>query len=346
MGLTLKEYISIGAKTLADAGVENAKHDAETLFAFATGIDRRSAFLDPERGLDEAPGKSYLRLIERRAGGEPLQYITEEQYFFGYRFHVDARVLIPRPETECLAEMAIEYLLARSAADSGVGADFGLNSETGIGSDSGICTDFGPGVGPGPGHSAAGAGARLAALDLCTGSGALAVSIAKACPHIKIIASDISEAALEVARGNARDLEVSGNIDFVKSDLFDCFYHGGATEKLHGDATEKLHGDATEKFGLIVTNPPYIRTGELDGLQREVRDHEPLSALDGGPDGLDFYRRIAGGARGLMRDGGCLMAEIGHDQARDVSAIFKAAGFQNIGIYQDLAGLDRILTAE
>jgi len=289
VGLTLKNLISSGENALAWAGVENARLDAETLLCFAAGFERQDIFMDPGRGIDDACRENYFNLINRRAAGEPLQYITGEQYFFGHRFLVDARVLIPRPETECLVERAVGYLQAREGAKR--------------------------------------------VLDLCTGSGAIAVSISKACPYLEISASDISEQALAVAEENAQRLGVTGNIKFIKSDLF------------NGLGCDPLHDGPREKYDLIVTNPPYIRTDELHSLQREIRGHEPLSALDGGADGLAFYRRIAAEARAWLCAGGCLMAEIGYDQARDASVIFKTAGFQTVEIFQDLAGYDRILTA-
>ena len=161
-------------------------------------------------------------------------------------------------------------------------------------------------------------------LDLCTGSGALAVSIAIACPDLNVTASDVSAEALAVAKQNAADLEVSGRVSFVESDLFAAF---------------------AEKFDLIVTNPPYIKTGDLAGLAPEIYGHEPLSSLDGGADGLEFYRRIAEDARAHMREGACLMAEIGADQAESAVAVFSEAGFTAIEIIQDLSNRDRVLKA-
>jgi release factor glutamine methyltransferase len=162
-----------------------------------------------------------------------------------------------------------------------------------------------------------------AVLDLCTGSGALAISIALAVPAAHLTASDISPRALAVARANADALGVSARIDFRESDLF---------------------ADLPPSYDLIVTNPPYIRSGDIPGLPREVRC-EPALALDGGADGLAFYRRIAAEAGAFLTDGGTLLAEIGWDQEADVKAAFEAAGFSDLLILKDLTARDRIVRA-
>ena len=283
MGLTIRELLPLGEKILRDAGVEDFKNSAEALLGFETGFGRTEIFLNQTHEVDETRREAWFGLLARRAAGEPLQYITGEQYFMGHRFSVDPSVLIPRPETELLAEKAIEHLRTHSGAAS--------------------------------------------VLDLCTGSGALAVSIAKACPHLRITASDVSAQALAVAGQNAAALGVSDRIDFVQSDLF----------------ASLTHEASRIGFDLIVTNPPYVRTNDFALLAREIRDHEPVLALDGGADGLDFYRRIAADARDHMLPGACLMTEIGADQGEAVSAIFAAAGFTSIDITQDLNDFDRII---
>ena len=280
MGLTIKELLPVGEKILKDTDVECYKINAEVLLCFVAGFDRKELFLYQDREASDTVREEWLSLINRRAKGEPLQYITGEQYFMGHRFSVDPSVLIPRPETELLAEKAIDYLHANGSAKT--------------------------------------------VLDLCTGSGVLAISLAIACPRVKITASDISHGAIAIAVQNAAALDVSDRIAFVLSNLFSL-----------------LPG---RSFDLIVTNPPYLKTVELMDLSRVIADHEPLSALDGGPDGLDFYRRIAVRVRSFMSPGACLMAEIGANQAEEVSAIFIGAGFTSAEISKDLNGLDRVLT--
>ncbi len=158
-------------------------------------------------------------------------------------------------------------------------------------------------------------------LDLCTGTGALAIALKKLCPGAEVTASDLSEDALALARSNAESLDAE--VRFLSGDLF--------------------APAAGEHFDLIVSNPPYIPRHELAGLQREVL-YEPAIALDGGEDGLDFYRRIAAEAPEHLTPGGWLMVEIGSTQARDVSQLFKEYGFTKIKTLPDLAGLDRVVT--
>jgi release factor glutamine methyltransferase len=167
-------------------------------------------------------------------------------------------------------------------------------------------------------------------LDLCTGSGAIGVSIAKMCPKIKMVCSDISSEALKIAEENA---QASGckSVKFQEGDLFSPFC--GKLRK--------------RKFDLIITNPPYIQTDVIPTLQREVKDHEPMSALDGGKDGLDFYRRIAAEAPFHLNKNGVLMMEIGYDQRISVTELLQqTAKFSDIICLQDLAGKDRIIAAK
>ena len=320
MGLRVKELILLGEKTLSGAGVENAGFDAGALLGHKTGFDKKDILINRDLEIDDALCESYFGLIGRRAGGEPLQYITGVQHFFGNPFRVDPSVLIPRPETEILVEKAIEYLRGRG---DGYGREDGRGHEDGHGHVDARGRGDGGGRGDGrwDGH-----GGTKTVLDLCTGCGAIAVSISIACPYAEITATDVSAQALDVAQQNAQKLGVSGRVKFIQSDLFDSINRG---------VTAQL-------FDLIVTNPPYIRTGELAYLQREIKDHEPMQALDGGPDGLGFYRRIAAEASGWIREGGCLMAETGSDQAA-ARAIFEAAGFKDPVIFRDLAGRDRVL---
>ncbi|MDR0357112.1 MAG: peptide chain release factor N(5)-glutamine methyltransferase [Clostridiales Family XIII bacterium] len=168
------------------------------------------------------------------------------------------------------------------------------------------------------------------AADLCTGSGVIAISLAKAYPSLKITASDAYEDALAVARINASEMGVLKQIKFVKSDVYAAFKTG--------------FGGAT--FDLIVSNPPYVKSDEIPTLQREIVEHEPLHALDGGADGLDFYRKIIAGAAPRLRKNGALFLEIGNDQAASVKALIDETGlFGEVAVRTDLAGNDRVLFA-
>lgn len=162
--------------------------------------------------------------------------------------------------------------------------------------------------------------APASALDIGTGSGAIAVALAKY--GVKsVTACDISQAAIETAEQNAKNNNVK--IRFIKSDLF---------------------GDISGKFDAVVSNPPYIASGVIPTLMPQVKDHEPRLALDGGRDGLDFYRRITADARSYLNDGGLLALEIGYDQGEAVAALVRENGFKNVDVTKDLAGLDRVVT--
>ena len=158
-------------------------------------------------------------------------------------------------------------------------------------------------------------------LDMCTGSGCILISLLKSCPGLKGTGCDISEKALKMARENGRRLQVEAS--WIQSDLFE---------------------QISERFDLIVSNPPYIRTGVIEELQQEVRLHDPWIALDGKKDGLYFYRRIIAESTGYIRDNGAMMFEIGHDQAEDVVRLMEEAGYTQIRVKKDLAGLDRVVT--
>ena len=164
-------------------------------------------------------------------------------------------------------------------------------------------------------------------LDLATGSGAIAIAIAANAPHARVTATDVSAAALEIATSNARRLALDAHIEFR---LIDCW------EVLDS-------GDALGRFDVIVANPPYVRDDEITALAREVRDFEPRLALAGGPDGLDFYRRIIDGARQHLAPDGVIIVEVGERQAGDVATFFRARDFDNIALLKDFANIQRVI---
>lgn len=217
--------------------------------------------------------------------GKPLQYITNYQYFYGYKFYVDENVLIPQPDTEVLVASAIEAIkkMLKKKSDDG----------------------------------------EISVLDMCTGSGAIAISIKKQfedVKNLKVMASDISKKALEVAKRNTKEiLKNENSIGWLNNDLFDGI---------------------TEKFDLIVSNPPYIRTADLEKLPDDVK-HEPIIALDGGKDGLDMYRRIRVQVPNNMKKNSILMMEIGYDQKEDVMSLFESSK-----CLKDFAQNDRVIIWE
>lgn len=293
MSLPLKELIKIGQKQLADAGIADAARDAKDLYCFLDKIDAVGLMMHWQDVLQDNQCEAYFELIERRASGEPIQYIMGVQEFMGLPFKVTPAVLIPRQDTETMTEDALEIL------EKGT-----LRSE-----------EFAK-------------AARLKdVLDLCCGSGAIGVSIAKLCGKTKVTCADISEAALGVAEENARANSCK-SVKFQKSDLFEAF-------------CGKL---GKKKFDMIVSNPPYIESFVIPTLQREVKDFEPMLALDGGDDGLDFYRRIACEAPAHLNKGGVLLMEIGYNQGEAVTKLLEETGrFEKVRCLKDLAGKDRIV---
>lgn len=237
----------------------------------------------PERALPPLIDEEFRRRVERRARGEPLQYIERRAAFRGLSLRVDPRVLIPRPETEELVDLVLAW-------------------------SSGRC--------------------GLTALDLGTGSGALALSLALEGPFERVVAVDISAAALNVARENARESGCGTRVEFRAGALF-----------------EPLRSE--ERFDVIVSNPPYVATGEAALLAAEVREWEPLVALFAGPTGLEVLEPITDGAASFLRPGGLLALEVGAEQARPVGDRLRCdQSFVRVSVHRDAAGLERIVRAE
>ncbi len=269
----------------------DAKIDAEELYCFLTGMDKVALFLRANEEVDLETEKKYFELIARRAERIPLQHITGTQEFMGHTFKVSPDVLIPRQDTETLVEEA-----ARTIQSTPKEKLTFMEKLRGV--------------------------KEWEVLDLCCGSGAIGISLAKICSNIKITASDISSAAIKVATENADNLRAK--IKFVEGDMFAP--HAG------------------KKFDMIVSNPPYIRTAMISILQEEVKTHEPLGALDGGRDGLEFYKIIVAQAADHLKPGGFLMLEIGHDQGEDLRKMLKDDGrYTPAEVIKDLPGKDRVV---
>lgn len=276
--MTPRELIRRTAAAFRAADVPDPEVDASLLLSRLTGKPPLFLRTDDWTALPEDVLSAFDALAKRRLTREPLQYILQEQSFLGHTFHVDGRVLIPRPETELLAERAIDALR-----------------------------------GKGPGTSA---------LDLCCGSGCIAVSMALAVPDATVHACDLSDGALDVTRRNAEAL--------------------GASVTLHqGDLLDAV---SSLTFDVIVSNPPYIPTADCEALQQEVM-REPSMALNGGADGLDFYRRIAREAPARLNPGGVLLLEVGYDQAEAVIRLLEGAGFRDCRAHEDYQHIQRMIEA-
>jgi len=280
--MTIADAILQGTQVLRKAGVSESRREAGSLLAHLLGKDRTFLITQAQDTLSDADLDSYRGLVERRAKGEPLQYIIGVQDFFGLEFKVTPEVLIPRPETELLVETALKLIDPEAATY--------------------IC-------------------------DVGTGSGCIAVTLLRERPLAHAIAVDISDVAIKIAECNAARQSVNERISFVVSDCFESL------------GSDKL-------FDLIVSNPPYVSAEALDGLQREVRDHEPRIALSPGVDGLAIIRRLIQEAPELLKPHGYLLLEIGFDQAAAVERLIDENIWKLLDIYPDLQGIPRIVALQ
>ena len=262
--------------------LDNPRLQAELLLADVLAVKRLDLYLRFDQVLSPAQVDAYREYVRQRLRGVPLQYITGKAGFRNLILAVDQAVLIPRPETEILVEVALEYLKGCEAPQ---------------------------------------------VLDLGCGSGAVALALAQECPSVRVKATDISPAALAVARRNARQLELELRVVFCCGDLLAPLQAAG-------------------QFHLIACNPPYVRRADLGGLEPQVRDHEPGLALDGGEDGLDFYRRLAGQVAPFLAPQGLLVLEVGAGQANEVAGLLEQSGsFVPAQVRPDLAGIPRVVSA-
>jgi release factor glutamine methyltransferase len=295
--IRLLDTVKTSSEYLEDAGIEDAFADAEILALHAAGIDRLAAYMENPEISKELLAK-IRRVIRRRAKGEPVQYIVGHVEFLGLKIHVGKGVLIPRPETELLAEEAMRMMHGAGRKLQGANA---INQQP-----STI--------------------RRVKILDLCTGSGCIALALARGLSDADVYGTDVSKDALRYAKKNARDNGVKG-VTFLEGSLFAPVKRGF-------------------RFDLIVSNPPYVRKSDIEGLQREIKEWEPLDALDGGEDGLDFYRMIFSEAPEYLFQDGKIILELGFGQAEEVEKIARRAGFTHLETKKDYAGIDRIFKAK
>jgi len=275
--MTISEWLKHARERLSQTGCPDPDVDARWIAEDALGMTRQALVFESDRAVSRNQLYTLESMLDRRASGEPVQYILGTADFMGLRFRVAEGVLIPRQDTETLVEAALIDLRQR------------------------------------PG--------RPALLDLCCGSGCVGLSLASLAPHARVTLSDISPEALEIARANQKALGVKAELR--QGDLF------GAVGR--------------ERFDVITANPPYIPSGELATLQREVR-FEPALALDGGPDGLAFYRRIAEAAPERLNPGGSVYLEVGAGEANAVLELVKAGlACTEAGLIRDLNGIERVV---
>ena len=273
-------YLDTRAR-LKKAGVEAAQLEARELLCYAADKSREQLYRDMPLYVSGELEKRVEALVQRRLAGEPVAYIVGEWEFYGLSLDISSDVLIPRADTEVLAEQAI--LAAR----------------------------------------AAGEGARV--LDLCAGSGCVGLAVAANAPNCRAVLADVSEEALKICRQNIRRNDLNARVTCVQADA------------------RQAPSSVLWDFDVIACNPPYIPTGDIDGLDPSVRDYEPRLALDGGDDGLDFYRDIAEKWRTALRLGGVLLFEVGIGQASGVEQILSRCGYEDIETFQDTGGIWRVV---
>jgi release factor glutamine methyltransferase len=287
---------------LREAQVPSFTLSAELLLLHVLRRERAWLYAHPEETIAPADAQRYLDLVVRRAAGEPTQHLTGAQEFWGLAFEVTPDVLIPRPETEHIVEVALNRLAAREIR---------------------------------AGRPQKNSGEGLLIADIGTGSGCLAITLAKELPAATICATDISAAALTVARRNAARHSVTDRIHFLESNLLVA---------LADSSLATRHSPLP--FDLIVSNPPYIGRREASTLAREVRDHEPPTALFGGEEGYELYGDLITQSSQHLKPGGILVLELGHNSLSAVQPLLDVPCWTHISVTNDLAGIPRVIAAE
>ena len=254
--------------------------EARELVAFACGKTREELLRDSRLYVTPEVEARVRALVQRHLDGEPTAYLIGEWEFYGLPLDISRDVLIPRPDTEVLAGLAIDFVKTQGAC-------------------------------------------RV--LDLCAGSGCIGLAVASQCPESRVVLGELSEGALRICRQNIRRNGLSGRV-----------------VPMQMDALAPPPAQLGE-FRCLVSNPPYIPAGDIPGLDPSVRDYEPHMALDGGADGLDFYRNLAGEWKNALTVGGKIFLEVGIGQADDVLRLLRAQGFGDLEITKDLNGIPRVV---
>jgi release factor glutamine methyltransferase len=308
---SIREAFAEASSFLAGHGLSEPQRSSQLLLEHVLGLSGAAYYMALADPFPAGVKAEWEALVTRRAAGEPVQYIIGEQEFYGRAFEVTPDVLIPRPETELLVEAILRYG-AELWPDGTVPVRGGAALEHGAAADQAARPESGAGI--------ARAVRPLTAVDIGAGSGAISVTLAAEAPAWRVCAGDISPGALAVAGRNAQRLGTSVDLRL-------------------GDLLEPFAGMETD---ILVSNPPYIPGGDIAGLQREVRDHEPRTALDGGGDGLDPYRRMMEQLPLLPAPPRLVGFELGQGQAGQVAELLRAAGHWNeIITIEDLAGIPR-----
>jgi release factor glutamine methyltransferase len=290
---SVRGLLKCGIEQLRSAHIGSPTLAAELLLLHASGKDRTWIYSHPDEALSKTQIDDFLTLLDRRAAGEPTQHLTGKQEFWSLEFEVSPDVLIPRPETEHVVEVALDRLAVREVR---MGRDPRLT------------------------------GKDIRIVDVGTGSGCIAVALAKELPDAEIYATDISAEALQTAKRNVARHGMLDRIRFAESNI--------------------LQSLSSLKFDLVVSNPPYIGFKEADSLAIEVRDHEPKQALFGGPEGYELYPELILQSARQLKAQGLLVLELGHNSLPAVEPLLDPSLWTKIGVTKDLAGIDRVVSAE
>jgi release factor glutamine methyltransferase len=309
--MDIRTALKQGIAKLCEANVPSFTLAAELLLLHVINRNRTWLYAHPEEILSARDAERFFALIARRAAGEPTQYLTGKQEFWGLEFEVTPDVLIPRPETEHVIEVALDRLALRELR-------------------------------AGRPQKSTGAGLQIA--DIGTGSGCIAIALAKELPEANFTAIDISPAALAVAQRNAHRNAVADRIQFRECNLLNFLV--GAQNAAPGFHQSLVTSHHSRLFHLVASNPPYIGRNESASLPREVRDHEPHTALFGGEEGYELYAELITQSAAHLKPGGLLVLELGHNSLAAVQPLLDAKDWTNVGVTNDLAGIPRVLAAE
>ena len=336
--MTIHEVLAEGTKLLSipatEAQIDTPSLDASLLLSEVLQISREKLIVNANEPITEPDRERFLKLLERRRRGECIAYILGRRDFRGLTFAVNHHVLVPRPDTETLVEAALEYIDSWQISKK-VPKPIKNHS-----------------IGPKTGHVAT-QSKSLTLLDLCTGSGAIAISLKRERPFLSVTASDISAEALEVAalnnsqifsRGGAENAETRGENNTrcsLTENTEDAEGKSEAVRFIQSDLFENISG----KFDIIVSNPPYVPSGVIDTLAPELQ-REPRLALDGGGDGLVLVRKIISESRDHLVPGGVLLLEAGPEQMPVIRKLLEERGFSNIKVHRDLAGRERVISGK
>jgi len=297
--MTIREALAEGSASLAAVGIENPGLDSSLLLAEVLNTSRSKLTAAGNDNISKASAAAFRKLINRRQAGECIAYILGRKEFYCLEFLVNPSVLVPRPDTETLVDVALKIMV--NGAEQAAGNRDEMNKQP------------------------------YRALDLCTGSGAIAIVLKHLAPGLEVWATDISAEALETAKTNAARLLPPNSIRFFQGNLYDALPSSPPLLTAHSS------------FLIILANPPYIPTTEIPSLAPEVR-MEPALALDGGNDGLDVIRKIVSRAPEFLGPGGILLLEADPRQMKKIAALYKKAGFSDIQTHVDLSDRERVIS--